>query len=565
MKKSFKIYPGKRLNDINTQSILNRKVVFSFLYFLMVVILVSCGTVETKKVNDPRPNIILIVADDLGFGDIGCYGGEIETPNIDALAYNGIRFSSFHTAPMCAPTRAMLLSGNNNHIAGMGRQGRVTEEFGYEGKLTDRIVTIPQLLRDAGYHTYMAGKWHLGKGPQSNPSQKGFERSYVLLEGAGNHYNNRSALNSGFSSYTEDGDPVLWKEGNYSTNFYTDKIIEYIDNNKDDKKPFFVLAAYTSPHWPLQVDKKHWEKYKGQYDEGYEKLKEQRLINLKKMGIISKDAVLPPSHKSVQPWDSLTNIEKMREARKMELYAGMVDNLDDNIGRLIKYLKDINDFENTVFVFMSDNGAAPEDFINHDYFHSLKEYYNDEYENMGEANSYISYGPQWAEAGSSPLRYFKGFATQGGINTTMIISGPDINRKKEIHHNFLSVMDLAPTFYELADVKYPKVYRDKEIYPLKGTSLLPFVSGKTDEIHPSEYVFAIEHSGDAMLRKGNWKITNYVKPFAIENFALYDLSNDIGEQNNLKEKEPKKYKELMTEWTKFVDEIRLPMPTPSND
>lgn len=539
--------------------------IHSFLIFLLVGILVSWGIKETNNEIDQRPNIVLIVADDLGFGDIGCYGGEIETPNIDALAYNGIRFSSFHTAPMCAPTRAMLLSGNDNHIAGMGGQGNVTEAFGYEGKLTDRIVTIPQLLRDAGYHTYMAGKWHLGKAPQSNPHQKGFERSFVLIDGAGNHYNNHSALDNGFSSYTEDGDSIAWKDGNYSTDFYTKKIIEYIDFNKNDKKPFFVFAAYTSPHWPLQVDKKYWEKYKGQYDEGYEKLKERRLISLKKMGIIPKDAVLPPSHKIVQPWDSLSIDEKKREARKMELYAGMVDNLDDNIGRLIKYLKDIGEFENTLFVFMSDNGAAYRDFINADSFQSLREYYNDEYENMGEANSYISYGPQWAEAGSAPFRYFKDFATQGGINTTMIICGPNVNRTNEIHHNFLSVLDLAPTFYELADVEYPEVYREKEVYPLKGNSLLPFVSGETDEIHPPEYVFAIEHFGHAMLRKGNWKITNYVRPFAIENFALYNLSNDIGEQNDLKEKEPKKYKELLTEWTKFSDEIRLQIPTPSND
>lgn len=565
MKKSYRIFPVKIPNDLSIQTKTLRQIMQSFLIFLAVGILISWNKKDIKDQTDPRPNIVLVVADDLGYGDIGCYGGEIETPNIDALAYNGIRFSSFHTAPMCAPTRAMLLSGNDNHIAGMGRQGRLTAEFGYEGKLTDRIVTIPQLLKDAGYHTYMAGKWHLGKGPLSNPHQKGFERSYVLLQGAGNHYNNRSALDNGFSSYTEDGDPVLWKDGNYSTNFYTDKIIEYINSNKNDKKPFFVFASYTSPHWPLQVDIKHWEKYKGQYDEGYEKLRERRLTSLKNMEIIPKNAVLPPSHESVQPWDSLSKEEKMIEARKMELYAGMVDNLDDNIGRLIKYLKDIGEFENTWFVFMSDNGAAHRDFINAENFQSLREYYNDDYENMGEANSYISYGPQWAEAGSAPFRYFKDYATQGGINTTLIISGPKVTRKNEVHHHFLSLLDLAPTFYELANVNYPEVYREKEVYPLKGNSLLPFVSGKTQEIHPLDYVFAIEHAGHAMLRKGNWKITNYIRPFSIENFALYDLSNDIGEQNDLKEMKPEKYEDLIAEWNKFSDEVKLQIPTLSND
>ena len=541
----------------------DRFIAHFFSIVILFSILLSCSTRGNKKEISQRSNIVLIVADDLGFGDIGCYGGDIETPNIDDLALNGIKFSSFHTAPMCAPTRAMLLSGNDNHIAGMGGQGTVTTEFGYEGRLTNRIVTIPALIRDAGYHTYMAGKWHLGKEPESNPHQKGFEHSFVLLEGAGNHYNNQSALKKGYSSYTEDGDSTSWKDGNYSTDFYTDKIIEYIDLNKDDDQPFFAFAAYTSPHWPLQVDKKHWKKYIGQYDDGYEKLRQRRLISLKKAGIIPNYVSAPPIHERVIPWDSLSNQEKMEEARKMELYAGMVDNLDYNIGRLINYLKEIGEYENTLFVFMSDNGAAHRDFINIDSYKSLKEYYNDDYDNMGNATSYISYGPQWAEAGSSPFRYFKDYATQGGINTTMIIKGPNVNKKNEIHHGFTSLLDLAPTFYDVAEVTYPKTYNGNKVYPLKGNSLIPFVSGKTNEIHDSDYVFGIEHYGNAMLRKGNWKITNFARPFELENFALYDLSKDIGEQTDLKESEEEKYEEMLMEWRKFSKEVKIQIPAPS--
>jgi len=534
------------------------KLFFSVL--LASTIMLSC-TKQEKEITK-KPNIVLIVADDLGFGDIGCYGGDIKTPNIDKLSHRGIKFSSFHTAPMCAPTRAMLLSGNDNHIAGMGSQGNVTKVFGYEGRLTNRIVTIPALLKQSGYHTYMAGKWHLGKTPESNPHQKGFERSFVLLEGAGNHYNNRSALYNKLSSYTEDGNPTSWTEGNYSTDFYTDKLIEYIDSDKRDNKPFFAFAAYTSPHWPLQVDKKYWEKYKGLYDDGYEKLRERRLISLKRAGIIPKNAISPPSHVRVMPWDSLSKQEQRKEARKMELYAGMVDNLDHNIGRLMKHLKDIGEYKNTLFVFMSDNGAANRDFINDDRFTNLKEYYNDDFDNMGNANSYISYGPQWAEAGSSPFRYYKDFATEGGTNTTMIICGPNVNRKNEIHHGFTSLLDLAPTFYEMANLTYPKAYQGNKVYPLKGNSLIPFVSGKSNEIHDSTYVFALEHYGNAMLRKGNWKITNFTRPFKIDNFALYNLSNDIGEQINLKELEKEKYAELLNEWIKFSDEVKIQTPTP---
>ena len=534
------------------------KLFFSVL--LASTIMLSC-TKQEKEITK-KPNIVLIVADDLGFGDIGCYGGDIKTPNIDKLSHRGIKFSSFHTAPMCAPTRAMLLSGNDNHIAGMGSQGNVTDVFGYEGRLTNRIVTIPALLKQSGYHTYMAGKWHLGKTPESNPHQKGFEHSFVLLEGAGNHYNNRSALYNKLSSYTEDGNPTSWTEGNYSTDFYTDKLIEYIDSDKRDNKPFFAFAAYTSPHWPLQVDKKYWKKYKGLYDDGYEKLRERRLVSLKKAGIIPKNAISPPSHVRVMPWDSLSKQEQRKEARKMELYAGMVDNLDHNIGRLMKHLKDIGEYKNTLFVFMSDNGAANRDFINDDRFTNLKEYYNDDFDNMGNANSYISYGPQWAEAGSSPFRYYKDFATEGGTNTTMIICGPNVNRKNEIHHGFTSLLDLAPTFYEMANLTYPKAYQGNKVYPLKGNSLIPFVSGKSNEIHDSTYVFALEHYGNAMLRKGNWKITNFTRPFKIDNFALYNLSNDIGEQINLKELEKEKYAELLNEWIKFSDEVKIQTPTP---
>jgi arylsulfatase len=522
----------------------------------------SCSDTGKKREEDQKPNILLIVADDLGYADLACYGGDIATPNIDGLANKGIRFSRFHTAPMCAPTRAMLLSGNDNHIAGMGLQGMVTEEFGYEGRLTERIVTIPELLREAGYYTCMTGKWHLGLDSLANPHQKGFDHSFALLPGAGNHYSNQSVLGAGNASYTEDGVAVAWKEGNYSTDFYTDKIIDYIDRNRESTQAFFAFAAFTSPHWPLQVDKKYWEKYQGRYDEGYEKLKERRLESLKKAGMIPSDAVLPPNHESVVPWDSLSEEEKMKEARKMELYAGMVDNLDHNVGRLIAYLKEIGEYENTLIVFMSDNGAAYRDFIVSDNYAFLRDYYNDDYENMGQANSYISYGPQWAEAGTSPFRYFKDFATQGGINAPMIISGPHVNRQDEIHHGFTSVQDLAPTFYEVAGVSYPEIFKEQQVYSLRGKSLLPFVSGKKSEIHSEDYVFALEHHGNAMLRKGKWKITNFIRPFVLENFGLYDLSVDIGEQNDLREEYAAKYEEMLREWVKFSGEIKLQTPQP---
>jgi len=533
--------------------------------FLIIILITTSISFSQSKEKKIQPNILLLVADDLGYADLGCYGGDIETPNIDQLAENGIRFSRFHTSPLCAPTRAMLLSGNDNHIAGMGRQGLVTNEFGYEGHLSDRIATIPQVLKTAGYHTYMTGKWHLGGDEKSNPHNKGFERSYITIRGAANHYNEQGIFKETPTSlYTEDGKPVKWQSGNYSTDFYTNKLIEYIGDNKDDNKPFFVYAAYTSPHWPLQVDEKYWKKYQGRYDDGYEKLKERRLVSLKKAGMIPNNAVLPPNHKSIKAWDSLTKEEKKKESRKMELYAGMVDNLDFNIGRLIQYLKDIGEYDNTLIVFMSDNGAAAEDFY-HDkeYGPFIKKHFNVDYKNMGKPNSFISYGPQWAEAGSSPFRYFKGFTTEGGMNTPMIISGPGIDGKNTIENAFLTLMDLAPTFYEMAGATYPKTFNNKEVYPLKGNTIFPFISGKANSIHHDSYIFGLEHGNRAMLRKGVWKITNIEKPFLPDNFKLYNLSNDLAELHDLKDQEKEKYKEMREEWEKFSKQIKLQVPVPT--
>jgi arylsulfatase len=559
------VYSAKILRILR-EKLINHRYINQWLLFSGIpFILFGTSACNESNKQDSRPNILLIVADDLGYGDIGCYGGDIQTPNIDALARQGVRFSSFHTAPMCAPTRAMLLSGNDNHIAGMGAQSRETDEFGYEGQLTDRIVPVPTLLREAGYHTYMAGKWHLGSTPNANPHRKGFERSFVLLPGAGNHYNSRSVLGPGYSAYTEDGDSVSWEEGRYSTDFYTDKIIEYIDQNASDSKPFFAYAAYTSPHWPLQVDRKFWKKYVGMYDDGYETLRKKRLESLKKAGMIPKHTSLPDLHPRVKPWDSLSEQEKMQESRKMELYAGMVDNLDFNIGRLLAFLNEIGQLENTMVVFMSDNGAAHRDFYYRENMNIDRTYFTAEYNRMGDPNSYVSYGPQWAEAGSAPFRYFKDYATQGGVNTTLIVSGPGVSRENEIFHGLTTVQDLAPTFYALAEETYPETYRDKPAYPLRGASLLPYLTGQQGTVHDSDYIFALEHHGHAMVRQGNWKITNTVHPFDISNFGLYDIASDPGEQRDLKDEKPELYAALLAAWEKYAKEVGVRFPTPKGE
>jgi len=541
---------------------MKNKIKLIFPTALFGVLFFSCQ----KEIEHPKaPNILLIVADDLGYADLGSFGGDISTPNLDELAERGIRFSRFHTAPFCAVSRAMLLSGNNNHIAGMGAQQLQTPVPGYEGHLTDRIIPMPELLRSAGYHTYMAGKWHLGEALENGPQAKGFEHSFSINgEGAANHYSNLGVFeSSSITEYTEDGEKADWKEGNYSTDIYTDKLISYIDRHREDGKPFFTFAAYTSPHWPLQVDEKYWKKYEGRYDKGYEVLRKQRLESLKKAGMIPENAQLPPLHPRVKPWDSLSPEEQKKEARKMELYAGMVDNLDYNIGRLVKHLKETGQYKNTLIVFLSDNGAAAEDFYYHDHFGPfIQENYSDEFGDMGNENSFISYGPQWAEAGASPFRYFKGYTTEGGMNAPMIISGPGVSSKNQINDQFLTILDLAPTFYELAGITYPNTWKGKAIPGLAGSSLLPALYGSSMAIHDSTYVFGLEHRGDAMLRKGNWKLLNTKSPFELKNFELYNLENDLSEQQDLKTFHPEKYRELLQEWEKFSKQVGIVTPTP---
>ena len=321
---------------------------------------------QSKQKN--RPNILLIVADDLGYTDLGCYGGDIKTPNIDLLAKQGIQFTNFHTSPLCAPTRAMLLSGNDNHIAGIGsmfpvkgtsREGKP----GYEGHLSERIVPVAELLKGGGYQTFMSGKWHIGYEDPYIPYAKGFEKSFVLLNGGANHFNNNPIFETQLPQYRQDNQTVLFPEGRFSTDVYTEKMIGFIKDRREEK-PFFALLTYTAPHWPLQAPAEYLDRYKGKYDMGYDSLRVLRFNQQKAMGIIPLNTRLPSRASQIKPWTSLSPEEKKIESRKMELYAAMVEHLDESIGQLIQYLKQSGQFDNTIIFFMSDNGAAAEDFFN---------------------------------------------------------------------------------------------------------------------------------------------------------------------------------------------------------
>jgi len=529
----------------------------------VVAIVLAGGCTDPNKESgiDNRPNILLIVADDLGYADLGVYGGDIATPNIDALADRGVLLTQFHTAPMCAPTRSMLLSGNNNHVAGMARQSRGdlagNEVDGYENHLSERIAPLPRLLRDSGYHTYTVGKWHLGNAPENSPHAAGFERAYNLLHGAGSHFSS-VGFREGGSLYREDAELIDYPDGRYSTDLYTEKLIEFIDSNNGDGKPFFAFAAYTSPHWPMQVPDEYLDLYRGKYDAGYDALREQRFESLKSAGIIPEDSTLPPRNDAITPWEELSAEEQKREARKMELYASMLDNLDDHVGRLLDYLRDNDLDKNTLIVFMSDNGAAAEDFYHDDRFGDyLRANYDNAYEKMGTAASWVSYGPQWAEAGSAPFMRYKGYTREGGIVAPMIIAGANVAYQGTIDSAYATVMDLAPTFLELAGASYPA---DGSVRPMLGETMLPFLSGDSDSVHDDQYVTTQFHYGRAYLRQGDWKMSTLEAPFDESDFELFDLSADPGETDNLADAEPDRFAELIDIWREERKRLGIILP-----
>jgi arylsulfatase len=519
----------------------------------------SAGAVQAAE--GRRPNILLIVADDLGYADLGAYGSDIRTPNIDALAAEGMLFTQFHTAPMCAPTRAMLLSGNNNHVAGMAgqhRNGILGHPFpGYEASLSDRIAPLPRVLRDAGYHTYTVGKWHLGTDAETSPTAAGFTRAFSLLQGAGNHWDS-IGFENGPTTYWADGDFAEYPDGEYSTTVYTDRLIEFIDSNKDSDEPFFAFAAYTSPHWPLQVPDDYLDLYAGQYADGYDQLRERNFESLKAAGIVPADAQLPPRNDGITPWDTLSAEDQRRESRKMELYAAMVHNLDDHVGRLIDYLKSIDRYDDTLIVFMSDNGAAGEDFYNRGPFVDyVREHYDNAYTTMGTRVSFVSYDYKWAEAGSAPFSRTKTYTRQGGIVAPMIMSGPGVAGLGSIERSYVTVMDLAPTFIEIAGARYPD---DETVRPMLGESMTTFLAGKADRVHDEDYVTTLYHRGRAYLRQGPWKIVTLDRPFAESDFELFNVATDPGETMNLAEAQPEKYAELIELWQSERRQLGIVLP-----
>ncbi|KAI0425452.1 alkaline-phosphatase-like protein [Xylaria sp. FL1042] len=542
-----------------------------------------------------RPNFLIFLADDLGFSDIGPFGGEINTPNLDKLAKDSVLFTDFHAAAACSPSRAMIMTGTDHHIAGLGNliewtnisgqndpNGTMSTSVqrgmpGYEGYLNERVVALPELLRDAGYHTLMSGKWHLGLTPERSPKVRGFERSFAHLPACSNHYAYEPQLEgadkipdfmtmSFIALHNEDGEYVKkLPDGWYSSHGYGDKMLQYLKDWKEsgDDRPFFGYLPFTAPHWPLQAPQEYIKKYRGVYDEGPEALRQKRLQRLKDLGMIPQDVEPHPVvADEVKAWEELSDVERANSCRAMECFAGMVEAIDVNVGKVTKYLEEIGEIDNTFICFLSDNGAEGAAYeaypiVQSNMLQHLQKYYDNSIDNLGNGNSFIWYGPRWAQAATAPSRLYKAYTTEGGVRVPYMMKPPAAFSGNvpggSITHQFATVMDLAPTILDMAGVTHPApTYQGREVVPMRGKSMVPYLSKQTETIHEKDFINGWETCGRAACRRGDWKIVFIPKPKGPERWQLYNLAKDPGEVHDLAEQEPEKLKELIKLWDIYV-------------
>jgi arylsulfatase A-like enzyme len=515
-----------------------------------------------------RPNFLLILADDLGFSDLGAFGGEISTPNLDALATAGLRYTDFHSAPACSPTRAMLMTGTDPHIAGIGTMLEVAmPEFegapGYEGYLNQRVVTVTELLRDAGYLTLMSGKWHLGNTRETSPWARGFERSFSLLPAGANHYPIHLDLGArnAATAYMEDDRLVAELPPHfYSSDYFTDKLLQFFAERDDPEQPFFAYLPFTAPHYPLQAPDELIRKYRGRYAQGPEVLRMERLRRMQELGLCAPDLTPHPLFTRDKSWVEMTADEKAISMRCMEVYAAMVERIDWNVGRVVDYLRATGELDNTVVMFMSDNGAEGAvmeavPILGPKMVEQIRKNYDNSLDNIGKPDSFVWYGPLWAQAATAPSRLHKAFTTEGGIRVVNFITWPGFARQAAISTVFSTAMDIAPTLLELAGVEHPLThYKGRDIVAPRGKSMAAYLLADADRIHDQDEAVGWELFGRRGLRLGNWKIVQLPEPEGTGGWQLYDLGNDPAEIHDLAASRPDKLEELAALWETYVEE-----------
>ena len=523
-----------------------------------------------------RPNIVILLADDMGFSDMGMFGSEIKTPNLDSIAKEGVRFTNFYTHASCSPTRSMLLTGTDTHRNGLGNMDEWTApnqvgKPGYEGYLNDRVVTLPQMLRDAGYHTYMVGKWHMGKAPDQIPAARGFERDFSLLDGAGSYWDmwNFTAA-SPRSVYTADGKYLTeLPKDYYATKTYTDKLIGFIDASHGDGKPFFAYVSHQAPHDPYHLPREWRDRHVGEYDRGWDALREARLKRMVELGIMPADTKLAERMWFLPDPVVLAPAPRSILGRKMELYAGMVENMDFHIGRLIQHLKDIGEYDNTIFIVFGDNGAEGTDLFamiagtpgTRDYLFAAARWSQTDPKSWGDPGSYVGYGPGWAQVSMTPFRQYKGYLAEGGIRNGLIVSGPVVKRDPgSIGRGLMHVADIVPTLLEVAGTTHPKTSTAGDAPPLIGTSWIKYLAGEKDSPRTEQDYLGWELFGNRAIRQGDWKLCWQYKPFGKEEWELFNVTADPSERHDLSSEKPDKVKAMLALWDDYVATNHVILP-----
>ncbi len=510
---------------------------FSLLVFCLACVF-SAIAVEEQQ----RPNIVLIMMDDMGFSDIGCYGGEIHTPNIDALAKNGVAFSQFYNAARCAPTRASLLTGLYAHQTGMGHMTWKNYKLpGYTGSINKSCVTLAEVLKTAGYKTYMAGKWHLalyetlGKTKGNWPKQRGFDRFFGTLRGSGSFFT-----------------PASLKKGNavaeipsdfYYTDAIADTTVSFIDQHKDafPNQPFFCYVAFTAPHWPLHAKKEDIARYVGTYSKGWDEIRKQRYKRLVDQGIINSGCKLSPRDKKSPAWDSLSREKQDDMDLRMAIYAAQVDCADQGIGRIIERLKTLGQLDDTIVFLLADNGACAEIVEN-------------KKGALGTDDSFNSYGLSWANVSNTPFREYKHWVHEGGISTPLIVQWPaGISNPGRISHQLAHIIDIMATCVDVSGATYPEIYNGNPIAPFEGKSFAPAFSGTPVD----RGMLYWEHEGNRAVRENEWKLVSKKN----KRWELYNMERDRSELNNLAGQHPGRVAEMAVAWDHWAKRCQvLPQP-----
>jgi len=512
-----------------------------------------------------RPNIVVIVADDLGYSDIGSFGSEIPTPNLDALAREGMRFSSFHVSGECSPTRAMLLTGIRSHRTGVGAMHETVPKAlegkpGYLTVLKPNVVTVSSLLQRSGYRTYAVGKWHVGKEAHNLPPARGFDRSLIQGDSGSDNWESdqRYLALTDRVYWFEDGKRAMMPKEFYSSRFYADKAIDYLRNDWAGKKaakrpPFFLYFAFQANHIPLQAPPEFIERQRGRYDAGWTALRNQRYARTIELGLLPIGTPLG-GWPGLENWNFLDAKRRAYEARRMEVYAGMAESMDFEIGRLREAIRALGADDNTLFVFLSDNGAEPSD--PYEYFSGrlwLATQYTRSIDRLGAKGAYASIGRNWVSAAVSPLSTHKFYAGEGGLRVPLIIRSPSISAHSKTHGRIVStfthVTDITPTLLELAGITHPGAPGGLE--PITGRSLVPLLRDNTAQIRGPADTLGYELAGNAALFEGDLKLVRNLPPIGDGEWRLFDIVRDVGETKDLRATRPQDYRRLLAAYQRF--------------